>query len=198
LIITVDIDGVIADFVGTFKKVVKKRYGVSLKEREIRVHDLFQVLGIPEEEAYQLILTTLRQDLGLIPGARIALNKLKASGHTIVIVTSRPVKVAATTRRWLHLHGIPYDRLMFQSEGQKHNSRRVADVVVEDHLREAIRWMPKANRVLIFDHPWNHSLNVKHRLIRVSNWNEAVLALKGVRKSVRPRSSKLTRNRVTP
>lgn len=178
LIIMVDIDGVIADFVGAFRKVVKKRYGVSLKEREIRVHDLFQVLGVPEEEAYELILTTLRQDLGLIPGARMALNKLKTAGHTIVIVTSRPVKLAAATRRWLRVHRIPHDRLVFQSEGQKHNSKQVVDVVVEDHLREAIRWMAKADRVLIFDHPWNHSLNVKHRLIRVSSWNETLHVLK--------------------
>ena len=171
--IGIDIDGVLSNFVKTFIKIVKKEYFVDLREQDIYAHDLFLVLGITEEETMELIRKTLTQDLDLMPGAKKSLNQLK-SKHEIYLLTARPDDFNNLTKDWLKRKGIPYDKLIHINEGEKHQVNLELDIIVEDNLKDAIRWLNKSNEVIIFDHPWNRSFNVKKLFIRTFNWQEIV------------------------
>jgi hypothetical protein len=46
------------------------------------------------------------------------------------------------------------------------------DVIVEDSLEEALEWTCKVKNVLVYDQPWNQSLNVKGLMRRVFSWDE--------------------------
>ena len=171
--IGIDIDGVISDFVKTFALVVKKKYRISLREEEIFCHDLFQVLGIPKEEAIELIRETLIKDLTLIPGAHQGMNQLKQE-HEIYLLSARFKDLATITQNWLKRKKIPYDEILYLEEGNKHQVNLQLDVLIEDNLKDAIGWLGKAKAILIFDHPWNRSLDVKKSFHRVHNWSEIV------------------------
>lgn len=168
--IGVDIDGVIADFVTTFRRLVKKKYGVSISENDIYAHDLFLVLGVPEGEAKQLIRETLKAKLKLVPKAKESLARLSECNE-IFIVTARPKDLLKQTVKWLKFNRINYHEIVQQDEGQKYRSNLKLDVVVEDNLTEALKWLGKAKNVLIFDHPWNRSLNVRRLFTRVYDWD---------------------------
>ncbi|KPV63225.1 MAG: 5' nucleotidase, deoxy (Pyrimidine), cytosolic type C protein (NT5C) [Candidatus Bathyarchaeota archaeon BA2] len=171
--IGIDIDGVISNFVKTFARIVKNKYEIALKEEEIFCHDLFQVLGIPEEEAKELIRETLTQDLTLIPRARWGINELKQE-HEIYLISARFKDLTTITENWLKSKKIPYDKILYLDEGNKHQASLQLDVIIEDNLKDAIGWLGKVKEILIFDHPWNRSLDVKKSFHRVRNWSEIV------------------------
>jgi uncharacterized HAD superfamily protein len=46
------------------------------------------------------------------------------------------------------------------------------DVIVEDSLEEALEWSSRVKTVLLYDHPYNQTLNVKNLTKRVYSWSE--------------------------
>jgi len=175
-----DIDGVISDFVRSFASVVKKHYDLDLAEEDIHYHDLDLVLGISKEERDKLIRETLLQDLPLIAGAKKALVKLHSGGHQIVILTARPRDMVKVTKEWLKKKGIPYSQFIQLHEGEKHVAGVNLNLVVEDNLEDAIGWSQKVKNILVYDHPWNRSFNVKDLFKRVHNWNDVLEEIKRV------------------
>jgi uncharacterized HAD superfamily protein len=173
-----DVDGVIADFVSGFANAVKRRYGLVLREEDVCHHDLGLVLGISEGEKDRLIRETMRENLPLITGARESLARLYDHGHRIVIMTWRPREFADSTREWLRSKDISYSELVFLDSGGRRADPINVDMVVEDNLENAIEWSQKVKKVLLYDHPWNRSLNIEKLFRRVYSWKEALEEIK--------------------
>lgn len=167
-----DIDGVISDFVTTFIKIVHEKYGVTLTEEEIYCHDLNLVLGITKKERNDLITETLKQDLPLNKGAKETIEKLSSEGHKIYLLTARYGALLDETRLWLNKKKIAYTQLVHLCEGQKYLADIKIDLIVEDCLLDALEWTQKISNVLVFDHPWNQTKNIRKLIKRVHNWDE--------------------------
>jgi uncharacterized HAD superfamily protein len=167
-----DIDGVISDFVGSFVKVVKKHHGLTLTEADIYCHDLNLVLGISKQEMNELIRETLLSDIELMPKARRTLMRLESEGHQILILTARFKDLIDVTKTWLKKKKIPYSQLIQLNEGEKYLAEVELDLIVEDNLEDALEWSQKIDNILVYDHPWNQTLNVKGLIKRVHGWNE--------------------------
>lgn len=171
--IAIDIDGVVTDFVSTFRQVVREAYDRELRYEDIYVHDLFLVLGVTEERAIELIRKTLSLDLVPMPGALDGLARLSES-HEVVLVTARPPDMMGITAEWLRRHKVPHHGLINLREGEKHGHGDEFDVVIDDHLRELVGFVGKAKKLIIFDHPWNRTLNVEGLFYRARGWSEVV------------------------
>lgn len=170
--IGIDIDGVIADFVTSFRALVKEKYNIEFGYEDIREHDLYKVLGINEKEAIELILETFDFDLNTQPDAPESIRKLSEI-HEIVLVTARPQQTEEITKKWLEKKGIPYNKLIIVTEGNKHETEKEGfDVIIDDHLKEIVRWSEKVPLVLVYNHPWNKSLNIKNNFERVFSWED--------------------------
>jgi len=167
-----DIDGVISDFIKTFSELVENRYGIKLNEAEIYCHDLNLVLGITKKERNQLIMETLKKDLALNHGAKETLEKLCSEGHKIYLLTARFGVLAKVTEDWLKRKGIPYTELLQLTEGEKYRANVNIDLIVEDCLQDALEWSQKVKNVLVYDHPWNKTLNLNNLIKRVYSWDE--------------------------
>jgi len=168
-----DIDGVIADFTQALLETIKKNYGFALKKTDIYCFDLSVVLGIPKEEVKQLIIEVLQKDLPLNAGAKETLERLSLEGHNIYLLTSRYDVLRDITQSWLKERRIPYTQLHLLNGGEKYLAKvEPLDLIVEDSLEEALEWTKKIKNVLIYDQPWNQTLNVKNLTKRVYNWDE--------------------------
>jgi len=167
-----DIDGVISDFVRSFIKIVKRHYDLTLAESDIYCHDLNLVLGISNQERNKLIRETLLEDLSLISGAKATLGRLIMEGHQITILTARFSDLIDVTKNWLKKKGISYSQLIHLNEGEKYLAKADLDLIVEDNLEDAIEWSQKVKHILLYDHPWNQSFNVKGLIKRVYSWND--------------------------
>lgn len=168
--IGVDIDGVISDYVTSFRKLIKEEYGVDFGYDDIHQHDLWKVLGLPKKETLQLIIKTFDYDLGFQIGALDGLKTL-AEKHEVVLVTARPPVVKQKTIDWIKLHNISHSKLIFSKEGDKHCLyHENFDVIIDEHLEEISNWIGKTAKILVFNHPWNKSMNIKNHFIRVYSW----------------------------
>jgi uncharacterized HAD superfamily protein len=167
-----DIDGVISDFVSAFIDLVYEKYHVTISEKDIYCHDLNLVLGIRKKERNELIAEILKKDLPLYSGAKETLERLQVEGHNIYLLTARYGDLIDVTRLWLKNKGIPYNGLLQLAEGEKYQANINLDLIVEDCLLDAIEWTQKINAVLILDHPWNQTKNVKNLVKRVHGWDE--------------------------
>jgi uncharacterized HAD superfamily protein len=189
-----DIDGVISDFVKTFIGLVKRRYDLVLREADIYCHDLNLVLGISIEERNQLIRDTLKEDLALNAGAKEVIEKLYSEGHRIFILTARPEDLAEVTRAWLKKKGIPYTERVQLNEGKKYLAKADLDLIVEDNLEDALEWSQRVKNILVYDHPWNQTLNVKGLIKRVYNWDEILSEVQRLKVEPSPKISSSIRH----
>jgi uncharacterized HAD superfamily protein len=168
-----DIDGVIADFEKPLIQTVKENYGRTIKETDIYCFNLNVVLGITKTEESQLIAEVLKKDLPLYFGAKETLEQLNQDGHRIYLLTGRYYQFHNITESWLKQKGVLYDQLHLLKVGEKHRANiESLDLVVEDSLEEALEWSQKIRNVLVYDHPWNKTLNIKNLTKRVHNWKE--------------------------
>ena len=172
MILCIDIDGVIVNFVEGFIEIVNEIYGIKLTEDDIIYHDLNLVLGISKEDAKKLIIKTLELDLSLMPRARESIEILYRD-HIINIITARPTELNEI-KIFLESKDIQYHNLYKMKEGEKYKINTKTDVIVEDNLEEALMWSKRVKKVLLFDHPWNKSINIDKKIERVKNWNEIV------------------------
>lgn len=178
--IGVDIDGVITDFVDGFVSLVKEKYSFIIRESDIIYHDLDLVLGIPKNEAYNLVFENLVNRLSLIDGAKKGLIELSNAGHSIHIITARPSSLNDITVSFLKDNGIPFSSIVYLNHSEKHLCDMKLDVVIEDSLVDAINFATCDSDcvVLLFSHPWNRSINVKNLFTRVKSWGEIVFIIK--------------------
>jgi uncharacterized HAD superfamily protein len=168
-----DIDGVIANFTEPLLETIKEKYGLTLTVKDIYTFDLGIVLGITKAEGNQLITETLKKDLPLNHGAKETLEQLSREGHNIYLLTGRYDHLREITQSWLKEKGIPYNQLHMLNIGQKYLAKvEPISLIVEDSLEEALEWTRKVKNVLIYDQPWNQTLNVKNLTRRVHNWKE--------------------------
>ncbi len=67
-----------------------------------------------------------------IAGAREALERLRAAGHTVIVYTGRGWPEYKATRKWLDDHGFQYDGL--------HMGKPIADVWIDDRAIRFTEW----------------------------------------------------------
>jgi uncharacterized HAD superfamily protein len=168
-----DIDGVIANFSQPLLQTIKKNYGLTLTEKDITSFSLTHVLGITRAEETQLITDVLYKDLPIYPGAKETLERLSREGHEIYLLTGRYGHLREITQTWLKEKAVPFNELHLLEMGKKSQVNiQGLDVIVEDSLDEALEWSSRVNTVLLFDHPYNQTLNVKNLTKRVYSWEE--------------------------
>ncbi len=168
-----DIDGVIANFADPLIERIRKDYGVAIKESDIYTFDLNLVLGITRAEEVKLVESILSSDLPLYPGAKETLEQLSSEGHNIYLLTGRWRYLRDKTQSWLKENGVPYTELHLLDVGKKYQAPIASlDVIVEDSLEEGLEWTCRVKNILIYDHPWNKTLNIKGLTRRVHNWEE--------------------------
>ncbi|NLF89670.1 hypothetical protein GX563_12755 [Candidatus Bathyarchaeota archaeon] len=173
-----DIDGVIANFTDVLLQTIKQAYGLTLTEKDITSFSLSVVLGITRAEEARLITDILYKDLPIYPEAKETLERLSREGHSIYLLTGRYAPLRELTQTWLKDNGVPYDELHLLEMGKKYQANiEGLDVIVEDSLEEALEWSSRVKTVLVYDHPYNQSLNVKNLTKRVYSWNEIYLEI---------------------
>lgn len=188
-VIGLDIDGVIADFVTEFRSVVMEEYGAELEDADIRAHALRLALGVAEEESRRLVRLTLLRELDLYPGAQRGLGTLVGAGAEVHVITARPAGANGTreTEEWLTTRGLfpgkHYHRVDHARPGEKHAVPAHLDVFADDDLDELIGMAEHRPgvRLVVFDHPWNQTLDVHRRLRRVQDWDQLPVVLLQIR-----------------
>lgn len=178
MIIGVDLDGVVYDFVEVFARWIHREKNIPLSQMLAPTKwDFWSEWGLEKEQWLGYFREFCEKggfvEGGPIRGAKESLQRLSAQGHHIRIVTargherrevgSRAKEMAImATARWLSRYEIPYVDLFFTNE----KTTVVADVYIDDaaHHLEALR--AAGRRGVCFDRQHNREWKGE----RVKSW----------------------------
>lgn len=162
----VDLDGVVADFIGALRPIAAEWLGVSLRKLPKRIS-----FGLPEwhldtaggYEALHRFAVTQRgifRNIKPIPGAPAVLRRLSADGVRIRVITHRLFikyfhqEAITQTVEWLDQYGIPYWDLCFMRD----KAAVGADLYIEDTPDNILRLRQDGHKTIVFSNTTNVSL----------------------------------------
>jgi 5'(3')-deoxyribonucleotidase len=175
-VIGVDLDGVVADFYGGFRRIVAEWFGVS--EDSLTTEPTY---GLPEwgitssqqyEDIHRFAVTqrNLFRELQPISGAPPTLRRLSEKDIRIRIITHRLYikyfheEAVTQTTSWLEHHGIPYWDLCFM----KDKSAVGADLYIEDSPANVKRLRKDKHPTIVFTNSTNKELDSP----RADSWED--------------------------
>jgi len=181
--IGVDIDGVlnnISDWHFTYgsKYASEKNINRGFNPCEYFVKDVFSFTKEERCEFWNEHMIKLVKTIEIRPFAVEVLEKLKAMGHTIVILSARnndflvgeyQGKMFELSVEWLDKNKVPYDEIITDSTSkwQKCIDKKL-DVMIEDKAKNILE-ISKYIPVLCFDQPHNQDIEGKN-IYRVFSW----------------------------
>lgn len=192
IVVAVDVDEVLGNFVSALNRFIADRYSVKHSVSEYHVYEFFKIWNCSRDEAdirvHEFFKTSyFKTGIHPIPGAQQALHKLSRFCN-LSIVTSRQNAIKDHTIEWIEKH---YPGLFqeihfgnhFALDGESRPKSEIcrslgAKVLIDDNPRYAIECAEIGIRVLLFDYensyPWCKTESVsQHPLVtKVHDWEE--------------------------
>ena len=174
--IALDIDGVLADFVGGLLPHLTAALGREVREEDITEYYIERSLRMtPEQWSDIWSRHEHRLYAEALPyaGVREGVAALASLGQ-LTIQTGRPERSQAATRAWIQTHlQMPFD-VHFRSGTLKYTEADQVDYFIEDHAETIAS--AKSGRGIVIDRPWNRT-GVPAHVQRVSTLVEAAAVI---------------------
>jgi len=183
--IALDMDEVLADWVGGMLHEFNTTEGTSFTREQINMWKVEETLGYRSNYFVDMLMrdTQFYANLKPIPGAVSGVRSLISDGHDVLIVTSVPMSAPIALDgkvHWLRRHIPEFSLQNFISAKRK--SLVEADVLVDDGDHNIIEWYRDRpnSRALVWDAPWNREVKSTSdgRVIRVYSWKDVLRYIK--------------------
>lgn len=194
--IYVDLDDVIAETTPRIVELLNHRFDRRLRFTDLHCFDLGQAFSLSEAERALALDAVHEPDflrsLAPRPGALPLLERWRAAGFEIEIITGRPPRTFDVSAEWLRAHAVPHQSFACVDKYGRYPDEvgtleldgllaREFAVAIEDSPDMALqlaegRGAARA-RVLLMDRPWNRRMPgvaspARDRIERVSDWRE--------------------------
>ena len=158
----IDLDGVVANFTKGWMTFYNRDFGTDLKFEDSRnwgdlvVLTHFEDMGEFWEWSSDLDGHSVFWHLETFPGAIDALNRLKDSGHDLVILTTKPTFAIDDTYDWIARQRIPATEVFILDDKWLVD----CDVYLDDspHVLPSLLAHRPERTVCRYVRPWNHPL----------------------------------------
>jgi 5'(3')-deoxyribonucleotidase len=168
--IAVDVDGVLADRIGSIVDRIAETYGVALEPADVDEYD-FSIPGTDVDIHEVVDASTHDPDhllsLDPIDGAIDGMQTLD-DRHELAIATHRPRRIHTHTKRWLRTHDVPYDE--FVDECGRRKCELGATVLVDDRPANVRAFARRRGPGILFRQPWNAECTVEPSVSVVDDW----------------------------
>lgn len=162
--IIVDLDGTISEF--PWPKVL------GMPVPEPNCYNPCDYYGISREKINKYIYAAYKYNPQWFipkPGSVETLQMAYNEGAEIFIYTNRLDFVSRPElESWLICHGIPFSVV----SNKIIDMPLVADIAIDDNPTKLLGLENIAEKLLLFDAPWNSSMNLSGQLLRVHNWSD--------------------------
>jgi len=192
-----DIDGTLADYMGTAVPLLKEMYDLE-PDYSVQAYHLEEVFGLTKETRPPNMRERLYEDqhlfLKLLPleGMNKVTHALHEKGVKIYVMTARTPTptIVEDTWLWLERHNFIVDDVFFEGDKASLCSMVDVSVIMEDELGQILRLRRAGVDVVISDQPWNRTLpddphygflprvgGTEGRTVRVAGWREALRSI---------------------
>jgi uncharacterized HAD superfamily protein len=187
MVIGVDMDDVLLDFTEHLLRFVNAKYGTNHQRKDSFNFNLEHVWKVPKEDVDRKILefysSKEHNEAPPFPEALDGIRELKAAGHELHLITSKPDILKDVTLRWLRTHfSDAFSDAHFMNEfhgtGAKRTKAEVCkllgvEIFIDDALHNARSISATGIPVLLLDAPWNQE-KVEAPITRVKSWKDIV------------------------
>jgi len=185
--IAFDCDDVLLDYIQGLVKFTEEGFGLKKSKEDMKAYSFEKFWGCSIEEAISradMFHRTQRfGELEPIPGAIDGVKKLKARGHDLIVISSRPDFTISDTAHNLRKHygdafsGIYLSKNHYTKRGDKSKGALCkefdVDIMVDDGIVYATECADVCN-VLLLNAFWNQTGELPNRVKRVYSWREIV------------------------
>lgn len=188
--IGVDIDEVLVAFAERLLPFFNERHGRSLTTADFTSYDFPKVTGLPLSECIETVRlwvgpkSETTMELVPYPDAKPALEKLKAHGHELSVVTGRHSFSHEATKRWIarEFPGIFEEIFFIAFRGHDGDTTSKADVckrhglgiLIDDDPHYIDECRAKGIAIILPAQPWNASVRDDDGVYRSKGWDETV------------------------
>lgn len=191
LFIAIDMDDVVVDFTGMVVDVVNRDYGVALSREDVRSwefgqYGLNEALGEDWWEWVQRHAWLWATKAKPVPGALGGIEKLRAAGHELEILTSKPEWAEWVVWYWFGKYRPPVQRVTIiplkrdpkSGFGMDKASASSADILIDDRDKNVFEWVNSdpSRFGILFRAPWNDATDLigTERIVRAQDWGEVL------------------------
>lgn len=188
--IYIDYDDVICETAKHFTKLAKELFDIDVPYSEVQFFNLQKSFGLDDAQ-YEKLMRVGHYPENLLayeetPGASEMINKWRAEGHEIFVMTGRPFDAYEPSRQWLDEHGLgqipiycvdKYGRENFNKECSYSMTLEqfygmTFDFAIEDSPSAFEHVMHfEGCKVAVYDRPWNiHAKLPGSQFVRCSDW----------------------------
>jgi len=158
----VDIDGVTGNFLAIVREGIEAVEGPAAKpdradlrygwiDNDATEMDAMEAVERTHENDWPESVPRFPDDVELVDGAREALDRL-AEEYEVVMVTARPDRFFAGTKRWLRDNDVPHDELRTTADKEAETD---LDVLIDDHAAHVRDFVATDRPAVLFDRPWS-------------------------------------------
>lgn len=177
MLIAIDLDDVVLDFVTGVREAVAREYDADLKEEDITDFNLRPVLDpIIGRSWWEWMRDRdwLWSNFGAVKGAIGTIDRMHRDGHYLEILTSKPEWARYNVWKWLGKWRPAVDRVTIVGPTDNKANFSQADVLIDDKLQNCNEWVASrpGRRALLFTRPHNRRIKVGGSIHRVHNWHD--------------------------
>ena len=157
--VLIDMDGVVADWVGSLLNLVKERLGINYLHKDIRDYNI-RHLDLPDEVFTWPAEEGFWYNLEVLPEAKEFMKQIKlvTSDWYFFTATGRSyARAAYEKRQWLRKHfKISYTKVVICDD--KPGFIRPGDILLDDKHENVINSIKKGAHGFLIKQPWNESI----------------------------------------
>lgn len=181
--IAVDADDVVVDFLGGLLGAVSRETGTIIRPTDIKGWDLHPVLDPLLGMSFWKWLRIkefLWANFGVVPGAINALDKLRAQGHYLEMVTSKPDWAEHNVWKWLGKWRAPFERVTITKLEDKKCDFTTADILIDDKPQNCLDFADTGRLAILFTAPHNKEVkDLPKGIVRADDWQHVLRIIDG-------------------
>ena len=176
-ILSVDLDGTVADSHSRWLEIGKERYGITAGLNDLVDYDFWKITGPKTKDEFMQIWRELWDDYRKVkpqPGVQAALQELHKTYS--VYINSACVGRVENVKLWLEENGIVYDHFNLAANDEEKLGFKT-DLHFEDapHLIEG--FASRGRNIIVISQPWNRGVHLKlgrYKNVHIAkNWDDA-------------------------
>ena len=180
--IAVDLDGVLADTMVTFCKILNQRHSTHFTVNSFVQWNAWRIAHITKDEFFRTLdkawfewknIPSMDENIGAEVG------RIRRFGH-IDIVTGRSRETVQAAKAWLERHKVPYETFV-RTASTKAKAELNYDVFIDDSA-ELMSLVASSldNSGILYTQPWNRNADDMQRVFRVERWEQIPAVLEKI------------------
>lgn len=192
-LIGIDMDGVLADYVKTFYKYVKKNLKINYNYNynEMKSLNLYKefskFFNIDEEKIKELKhkyrMSDEKKNMEFFRNSDNFIYALKNMGYKIILLSSRPIdkypNMFYNTIYSLNKNNIDFDGIYFSEEKEKEILKRFRNIIffVEDNYENALKISKLGKKVFLLERSYNKNNKKNKNIIKVKDYGQIIFKI---------------------